>query len=115
MATAETLIDRAELYIGGEWVAPAGSGTIEVINASTEEVMGRIPEGTPEERLARRRDRALDVLGGALRDPPHDLLGRGVDDFDGAAARGGDPLASDVQLGAVDEGLCGGHVAVSSG
>src|SRR3954470_5424852 len=49
MATAETLIDRAELYIGGEWVAPAGSGTIEVINASTEEVMGRIPEGTPED------------------------------------------------------------------
>jgi acyl-CoA reductase-like NAD-dependent aldehyde dehydrogenase len=49
MATAETLIDRAELYIGGEWVAPAGSGTIEVVNASTEEVMGRIPEGTPED------------------------------------------------------------------
>src|SRR3954463_16074264 len=49
MATAETLIDRAELYIGGEWVAPAGSGSIEVVNASTEEVMGRIPEGTPED------------------------------------------------------------------
>jgi aldehyde dehydrogenase (NAD+) len=49
MATAETLIDRAELYIGGEWIAPSGSGTIDVINASTEEVMGRIPEGTPED------------------------------------------------------------------
>src|SRR4051795_7569041 len=49
MATAETLVDRAELYIGGEWVAPAGSGSIEVVNASTEEVMGRIPEGTPED------------------------------------------------------------------
>src|SRR5947208_2202130 len=49
MATAETLIDRAELYIGGQWIAPAGAGTIDVINASTEEVMGRIPEGTPED------------------------------------------------------------------
>jgi aldehyde dehydrogenase (NAD+) len=49
MATAQTLIDRAELYIGGQWISPAGSGTIDVINASTEEVMGRIPEGTPED------------------------------------------------------------------
>ena len=36
-----------KLYIDGAWVAPAGPGTIDVINASTEEVMGRIPEGTP--------------------------------------------------------------------
>jgi aldehyde dehydrogenase (NAD+) len=47
MATTPTLIERAELYIGGQWTAPSGDGTIEVINASTEEVMGRIPEGTP--------------------------------------------------------------------
>jgi len=35
------------LYIGGAWVAPAGEGTIDVVNATTEEVMGRVPEGTP--------------------------------------------------------------------
>src|SRR3954447_7546240 len=46
MAT-QTLIDRTELYIGGAWVAPTGDETIEVVNASTEEVMGRIPQGTP--------------------------------------------------------------------
>jgi acyl-CoA reductase-like NAD-dependent aldehyde dehydrogenase len=46
MATTPTLIERAELYIGGQWTAPSGDGTIAVINASTEEVMGRIPEGT---------------------------------------------------------------------
>jgi aldehyde dehydrogenase (NAD+) len=34
------------LYIDGEWVKPAGSDTIDVIDASTEEVMGRIPSGT---------------------------------------------------------------------
>jgi acyl-CoA reductase-like NAD-dependent aldehyde dehydrogenase len=39
--------DYDKLYIDGQWVEPAGSGSIEVINASTEEVMGRVPEGTP--------------------------------------------------------------------
>src|SRR3954452_5175075 len=47
--TADTLTARAELYIGGEWTAPSGSDTIDVINASTEEVMGHIPRGTPED------------------------------------------------------------------
>src|SRR3954447_2893330 len=46
MAT-QTLIHRTELYIGGAWVAPTGDETIEVVNASTEEVMGRIPQGSP--------------------------------------------------------------------
>ncbi len=34
------------LYIGGKWLEPAGTGTIEVIDSATEEVIGRIPEGT---------------------------------------------------------------------
>ena len=38
-----------ELYIGGKWVRPLGNGTIDVLNASTEEVMGRVPEGTAED------------------------------------------------------------------
>ena len=37
------------LYVNGEWVEPAGKGTLDVINSTTEEVMGRIPEGTPED------------------------------------------------------------------
>ncbi|HTG15639.1 MAG TPA: aldehyde dehydrogenase family protein, partial [Blastocatellia bacterium] len=37
------------LYVNGEWVEPAGEGTLDVINSTTEEVMGRIPEGTPED------------------------------------------------------------------
>jgi aldehyde dehydrogenase (NAD+) len=36
-----------KLYIDGEWQTPSGSGTIEVLSASTEEVIGTIPEGTP--------------------------------------------------------------------
>src|SRR5215216_6911962 len=38
-----------KLYVNGEWVEPAGSGLLDVINSTTEEVMGRIPEGTPED------------------------------------------------------------------
>ncbi|NMO17052.1 aldehyde dehydrogenase family protein [Pyxidicoccus fallax] len=37
------------LYIGGEWVASRGTRHIDVLCASTEEVMGRIPEGTAED------------------------------------------------------------------
>ena len=39
--------NRDKLYIDGAWVPSTGSGTIDVINSTTEEVMGRIPEGTP--------------------------------------------------------------------
>jgi acyl-CoA reductase-like NAD-dependent aldehyde dehydrogenase len=41
--------DRDKLYIDGAWVASSGTGTIDVVNATTEEVMGRIPEGTPDD------------------------------------------------------------------
>jgi acyl-CoA reductase-like NAD-dependent aldehyde dehydrogenase len=49
MAVATEIKVRDKLYIGGEWVDPAGSETIEVVNASTEEVMGRIPEGNADD------------------------------------------------------------------
>jgi aldehyde dehydrogenase (NAD+) len=35
-----------KLYIGGDWVAPAGTDTIDVISPATEELVGRVPEGT---------------------------------------------------------------------
>jgi acyl-CoA reductase-like NAD-dependent aldehyde dehydrogenase len=38
-----------KLFINGDWVSPSGRGTIDVINSTTEEVMGRIPEGTAED------------------------------------------------------------------
>jgi aldehyde dehydrogenase (NAD+) len=41
--------DREKLYIDGSWVPSTGTKTIDVINATTEEVMGRVPEGTPED------------------------------------------------------------------
>jgi aldehyde dehydrogenase (NAD+) len=46
MTSTQTLIDRDRLFIGGEWVTPAGTETVDVVNASTEEVMARVPAGT---------------------------------------------------------------------
>jgi len=46
MATPETT--RDSLYIDGAWVPHAG-GSIEVIDSTTEEVMGSVPEGTVED------------------------------------------------------------------
>jgi betaine-aldehyde dehydrogenase len=37
---------RDRLYIGGDWVKPGGTGTIEVISPTSEEVVGRVPDGT---------------------------------------------------------------------
>jgi aldehyde dehydrogenase (NAD+) len=62
MATATDALTRDRLYIGGEWVEPAGSGTLEVINPTTEEVIARVPEGTAEDadRAARAARAAFD-------------------------------------------------------
>jgi acyl-CoA reductase-like NAD-dependent aldehyde dehydrogenase len=43
MATAAELQVRDRIFIGGEWVEPSGSEAIEVVNATTEEVMGTVP------------------------------------------------------------------------
>jgi aldehyde dehydrogenase (NAD+) len=38
---------RDSIYIDGSWVPSDGTGTIDVYGAATEEVIGRIPDGTP--------------------------------------------------------------------
>jgi acyl-CoA reductase-like NAD-dependent aldehyde dehydrogenase len=47
MATPETT--RTALYIDGAWVPSTGTGTIDVIDSTTEEVMGTVPEGTVDD------------------------------------------------------------------
>ena len=47
MATSPTARDT--LYIDGAWVPSSGTGTIDVIDSTTEEVMGSVPEGTSED------------------------------------------------------------------
>jgi acyl-CoA reductase-like NAD-dependent aldehyde dehydrogenase len=38
-----------DLYIDGKWLPQSGSKSIDVLSASTEEVIGSIPEGTPQD------------------------------------------------------------------
>jgi aldehyde dehydrogenase (NAD+) len=56
--STQTTVDSNELFIGGEWTAPRGSGRISVIAASTEELAGSVPEGTNAD---------IDVAVGAAR------------------------------------------------
>jgi acyl-CoA reductase-like NAD-dependent aldehyde dehydrogenase len=54
-----------ELYIGGEWVAPAGSDVIEVVSPHSEEVIGQVPDGTPADI-----DNAVDAARRAFDEGP---------------------------------------------
>ncbi|GAC1599922.1 MAG: aldehyde dehydrogenase family protein [Acidimicrobiales bacterium] len=40
---------RDKLFIDGSWVSSTGSGTLDVTNSTTEQVMGTIPEGTAQD------------------------------------------------------------------
>jgi acyl-CoA reductase-like NAD-dependent aldehyde dehydrogenase len=44
--STQTTIESAELFIGGEWIKPQGSDRISVLAASTEELVGSVPNGT---------------------------------------------------------------------
>jgi aldehyde dehydrogenase (NAD+) len=42
-------MNRAQLYLDGQWVPPSSTETIPVENPATEEVLGRVPAGTAED------------------------------------------------------------------
>jgi aldehyde dehydrogenase (NAD+) len=61
MATAAELQVRDKVFIGGEWVAPSSDEAIEVVNSTTEEVMGTIPACSATDA-----DRAVAAARGAF-------------------------------------------------
>jgi acyl-CoA reductase-like NAD-dependent aldehyde dehydrogenase len=69
---------RDKLYIGGAWVPSTGTGTLEVVNSATEEVIGTIPEGTPEDvdRAARAAADAFELWSTTSRDERSKTLER---------------------------------------
>jgi len=73
-AIASDTLVRDKLYIGGEWVDPAGDGSIDVVNPATEEVIGRVPEGTSDDadRAVRAARKACDSWS---RVSPHERAG----------------------------------------
>src|SRR5687768_18398769 len=43
------MLIRDKLFIGGQWLAPSARDTIDVHNAGTGQVMGRVPAGTEKD------------------------------------------------------------------
>src|SRR5437867_1952643 len=61
-------IVQDKLFIDGQWVAPAGTGTIEVIEAHTEELLGTAPDGTTADidRAVAAAREPVGVVGGIV-------------------------------------------------
>src|SRR5215210_1336634 len=66
MSATTDLLVRDRLYIGGEWVEPAGSDTIEVLNPTTEQPIGRIPAGSAEDADRAVRAALCEAIGAEL-------------------------------------------------
>ena len=91
------------LYIDGEWVPSTGSATIEVIDSATEEVIGRVPQGTAADvdaAVAAARaafgswsQTPVDVRAKYLRDIGAALAGRYEEIVDTISAEVGSPKA----------------------
>ena len=77
MATTAEVQVRDRIFIGGEWVEPESSETIDVINSTTEEVMGSIPACTPgdADRAVRAARDAFDSWSQTSREERAGLLG----------------------------------------
>ena len=52
---------RDKIYINGSWVASTGSGTLDVIDSTTEEVFATVPAGTAADI-----DKAVQAASGAF-------------------------------------------------
>jgi aldehyde dehydrogenase (NAD+) len=53
---------RDAFYVGGGWAPPAGPGVHEVLDSNTEEVFGKVPEGTVDD-VERAVDAAAEAFG----------------------------------------------------
>lgn len=60
-------------YIGGQWVEPASSATLDVISPHTEEIVGRVPDGAPADM-----DRAVAAARDAFDNGPWPRMAPGT-------------------------------------
>ena len=56
MGTSTEVATHGRIDIGGEWTSSDSDRTIDVVNAATEEVIARVPDGTASDV-----DRAVDA------------------------------------------------------
>src|SRR5581483_8756498 len=80
---------RDAFFLGGEWIKPAGADVIDVIDPSTEQVVGRVPAGTAED-VDRAVAAAQRALPGWSALPPAERAGHLAALRDGMQARAGD-------------------------
>jgi acyl-CoA reductase-like NAD-dependent aldehyde dehydrogenase len=40
---------RDRIYVDGAWIPSTGTGTLPITNPATEEVIGTVPDGTPQD------------------------------------------------------------------
>lgn len=66
--TATSIFHRDHLFIGGEWVKPAGSKRIDIIDPASEQVVGSVPEANQADA-----DRAIAAAVAAFTGPWRDL------------------------------------------
>jgi aldehyde dehydrogenase (NAD+) len=79
--------DRSRLYVGGRWMAPSSGNRITVRSASTEEVIGSVPEAAPADvdaAISAARLAFDDPSGWAAWDPARraEILERLADEYD---------------------------------
>jgi len=72
------MLVREKLFIGGRWVAPSGREMIDVHNAGTGEVMGRVPAGNAKDvdAAAAAARRAFESWSNTSADQRAELLGK---------------------------------------
>ncbi|TVO63524.1 aldehyde dehydrogenase [Denitromonas ohlonensis] len=91
-------IDHQHIFVGGQWITPSSQQRANVINASTEEVIGSVPKCNNEDM-----DRAVAAARAAMRNPAWagiDGKGRAAHmrRFADAIEKRGDRLAQSVSL-----------------
>src|ERR1700682_10515 len=94
MAVSTEILVRDKLYIGGEWVDPTGAGTIEVVNPTTEAVIGSVPSGTVEDA-----DRAVAAARAAFdnwAETPREERGRYLVKIAGQMQERGEEIATTI-------------------
>jgi aldehyde dehydrogenase (NAD+) len=96
---ARTLPDHLDaLYVGGAWVAPAGSDTLSVVNPTTEQPLATVPAGTPAD-VDRAVAAARAAFGGWAATPVAEraaLLGALADGLTARVPELGDLIAREV-------------------
>ena len=80
---------RDQIYVDGSWVPSTGAGTIDVIDASTEEVYGRVAEGTADD-VDRAVEAAVAAFEGWSQTPQQERLRVVQAIAEGLAARSDD-------------------------